>query len=1800
MKSPLSPRRRSTACSLEPLEARIAPARIITVGSPDINGVHNPNFSTNYNDTVGQSEPGHTTGPIFHDTAHPAADDTIAQQVGGYADPTSGKSETFYITLVAGDTLQVSSNTGAPTKVLTVNSGIVVAFFENKDFLDSDTNEAEKVHLGDLVSLSVTKNASVTLRTAIDGSIVTNLNADGKSLDLNDLVSPSQGISNILEQGGDIGGKILSGGTISKATLKGVSGIFAGTGALGQSYSFFPTLADPSSTAGQGVITALSPTTMTAQGLLAPNPGQAGASIKHVTLDSVGSIIAGAGGIGAVGGSITNLNIGADTNGFTLIAGAGGAGDATMHRANAGAGGSITSVYIQGPSGAPDATLNDLITATAGVGGAAPDGTGGHGGNVTQFNVGFGLVGGKLFTSKNFLADDVLVQGGHGGDGKIGGGGGSLSTVRLTTSTDFDAAHAGQELALRAGDGGNSTFTSTKANTAIHAGAGGSITTANILNQAEQVQLDVTPNASDASTVIQAGSAGAVTGVATGATPTAVANGANGGSISGLKLLGSNLIVTAGNGSDGLHGGSGGSLKSLRVLQDSAVFTHLADFNAGVGGNGSNQSGGAGGVLAGLVIDSSDFTGTTPGAGLNINTQPGAGNGGNSVSGKGGAGGSVSGLNIVDENSAPTRTDLTPRFALGTINAGSGGAGKTGGGAGGTIKNSALQAVDMSFIVHAGQGGAGLVDSAGGAGGKINVLQITASGSSSDSALDQGGHTITPGAILNPAFATVISGSGGNGTTTGGSGGGISFVEINVDGNDSGQSFALDANHDLNVNGSGSLIAGNGGTGGTGGVSGVGPKGAAGAGGGIFASGVFAAQGPGILSAGNAGLTGAKPGAGGSIKGASNIALSGLYASSDVLVTAGNGGAGGAGGSIANFGYGAATADLTPVPNGNIIIHAGNGSAYQQSATTTAYAGAGGSISNVSGSVSRGLDTVTSITAGEGGGALRADGSGLGVSKAGAGGSISGLRIQRGPTAQDITFPGETLSTFTITAGDAGDAQLYANSGNVPFTNTVVTGAHGGSVSGVVALDIGGNETIFRSVSGGDGGPGIKQGGGGGSVTSVRVAGHDIGVRSGQIYGYDTMGGIFAGVGGAGNAGAATGVTTGKAGLAGNVTNISADSISAIAAGKSNAPQLANTVSNIILNDVTVKTDVGLPPLRSTDNTSLFTLTVNGTTTDVLPGNATPAQVHDAILQATGLDTTVTAPANAQYQITFNQIGDQQPITVNRFVDDQVVRLVPGTIATPETQEVQPLGVGTFSLSFEGANTGELRAHAPATDVQNALVNAGVSAAVTDGPHGSYIVHFNSTGPQELITSTEVTTTTATTVTQGSIVGVGAKEVQNLSFPLLRGVDPIVFQLAGISDGTGTIEVDPVNVGDAGTGTAAMSVPVTADQVANALNANSHISDAGGVTVTLLANNTFDIHFKIPANAIDITASDILPTTVVQTNSGLGNNTVVASMEQEAGDGMSRPEIQHVVFDRPIQQFSLSYTGIAGDSTPKLAYGDSAQDVQDKLNILAVQDNATYTVSVTSDNAGGYFVTYSDFDPHSPLLATEYNNTTQTVNLSTLTGSTAATATHFTLTADSAGGGSVTTTPLDLHASPAEVQAALAAAGATEVSVTGGAGGTYNLEYTDGASHNLASVSEINPLTSSTTFTSDTHLPTNGDVVLSYVRQITFDPTVDASAHIVGAIAGYNQLGADRFEFVKTLSSTAAGYQPTFQLGDIAVDGLVAAKNFSQRTVNFTPQARLIVNSDVNSGANGVYKPVDPNSTATNPIPVFFDFDNQI
>jgi hypothetical protein len=152
MKSVSSPRR--VFSCVEPLESRIAPARIIVTGVP--NNPQDPD----------PEDIDYTEAPFVNTET---ATDSISTAVGKGV---VGVNDTFYLRLSAGDVLRVFNTTNGPQDYLTVHSGNVVAFFVDGD-LDNEVDE------GELVSLSLGKDASITLRSGLAGSVLTNLDEHG-------------------------------------------------------------------------------------------------------------------------------------------------------------------------------------------------------------------------------------------------------------------------------------------------------------------------------------------------------------------------------------------------------------------------------------------------------------------------------------------------------------------------------------------------------------------------------------------------------------------------------------------------------------------------------------------------------------------------------------------------------------------------------------------------------------------------------------------------------------------------------------------------------------------------------------------------------------------------------------------------------------------------------------------------------------------------------------------------------------------------------------------------------------------------------------------------------------------------------------------------------------------------------------------------------------------------------------------------------------------------------------------------------------------------------------------------------------------------------------------------------------------------------------------------------------------------------------------------------------------------------------------------------------------------------------
>ncbi len=1176
-----------------------------------------------------------------------------------------GVDDTFYLRLSKGDVLSLFTSQDNSSPLLTVNSGNVVAFFIDGFGGGVPDNEIQQ---NELVSIALGKDTSIVLKSGVAGDLVTNLNENNTA----NLADDDLNMSDLVSAKQGIKGMLIGGGSVSGNIFSGgpVSNVTINGGVqslLTGSAAFGRTFDFfPTVVGGDGILNGVAG--------VQPAPGEDGPSITGVNLndDLLGRIEAGGGGAGSKGGNLSQIVITNDTTGFVLQAGKG--GDAAGAKKNGGLGGGVVGVYVAGITEDPLApTPNSLVQILAGEGGTSTiGGNGGNGGALSKVYVGFQLAGGKPIPSAEVLVDNIEIAGGKGGAGKTGGNAGLVSTVRVTVST---ANVAGDEIKVTAGTGGDSNFVG-----GGKAGTGGSILDVDLRNLAFTTGGGGLTGL-DASILVQAGDGGTAFGAGTAA---------KGGSITTATLLGSSHKVLAGNGSSAKTGGDGGTVKTVTLIEGDNVLAHNASFRAGNGGNGGNGNGGKGGDMLGIRVVNGDFSI------LEINPTDG-GDGGMGTNGKGGKAGLVTGIDIVEVNSGAA-PPFTGTFNL---NSGDGGNGTNGGGDGGAISVVTFDGSGMNASVVSGNGGSVLAGGKGngGLGGFLSKVEIASEG--------------VIGAAA-PA-ATVLGGSGGAGVGTAGKGGsGANLLAVSV-------RMTVPLLDQKGGGLTGSLVnirAGDGGNG---------DGGAAGKGGDITSSAGFATLGDGILQSGNAGALGAKPGIGGNIVGVPS-ALSGIYASNNVTIRAGDGSHGGQGGSIKLAGYGVPADSVEPdafpgaptvrtiAPKGEILVQAGNGTAEGKTA------GKGGSIDLVNGSVSLGAAAQTRILAGTGGG---------NVDKEADGGSITNLGISVG---------GATGGVLLIEAGDAGTGGL-----------NVSKGAKGGSVNGVQISDIAAG-TIIRHISAGDGGSAAKTGGEGGSIKEVRVLGHDIGVRSGQAFGYATMGGLFAGAGGNATVG-----VLGK-GMAGSVTNITATAIAAIVAGKGAVPEAVKLVDFITIGTPTdllkaSEGDLDLTELPDpTDPTNRYhafiaaayaqanlvgavvdPTAMNGNRFNFTDGNGNG--VFD--LGETPTDGLILAKNINSNNLNFTAEAQFAELLNGKVVQTPTLEKVVGTAADKEVQEYTAnISGGTYKLSFNKQETAYVTVGATAAEVEAALNGlASVAAAggvtvtsVDNGTIRTFNITFNTTG----------------------------------------------------------------------------------------------------------------------------------------------------------------------------------------------------------------------------------------------------------------------------------------------------------------------------------------------------------------------------------------------------------------------------------------------------------------------------------------
>ncbi len=1627
--------------SVEPLESRIAPARVIEVGFP---GASN---DTDYSEAA-------PSGEVLHfvnlETASGA--DLIAAAVGKGI---GGLADTFYIRMSAGDVMELfRGGGGASTEpLLIVNSGNIVAFFTDKN-LDDEVQESE------ITGISAGKNASFELRAALPGDVVVNLDERGTKDQADDTlwmgagpVPAGLGIKSV-KIGSSVGGSVDEGVLfqIAAETIAGGVGVqevqdFSISTAQGRIGQTFRISYGAYTTASLVVVTSAAEIEAAINGLKAVKDagevtvtsaanGQFTATFKltgaqadlfevhaDAVIDFTASEVTPGGvaeqevqsvDIGSLAGesgqltfsfgvessaplrfdataeeietALNLLNTVSGVGGVTVIRPSGGLflitfnepGDqAELFAAHAEqfvvgsvggnilASGSISNINVAGgvqrilAGSAANGQTFDFFPKYTTSSGVVVDTPGGDG--LFSFAPLTGMAGSGI---SNIIVDRLGAGGDnvgmiHAGDGGDGANGGSLNLIEIRRDSDG--------FSLLAGDGGNS------GGLKKNGGHGGGVT---------KVYAHGNPDASGNDLITVAAGAGGDSATALGGRGGSIADLNIGYELAGKNLILSegvlrdNVIVLSGDGGDGKVGASGGSLTKINITisapdlagDEVQVFagdggdgqsvrggrggtggtisrsffqnvditpSHEMTIMAGAGGlAGTNAIGAAGGSVLDLTLtgrwfdigagDGSDgkkgglggsikaITFVTVNSVITDTAMINAGRGGDGLGGNAGNGGMVAGVDLPDSD---LFNFIINDEMLGKGDGGTGSGGR--GGNGGGISN--ISVTDSEFgvarnaanlySVRGGAGGSG--DKGGGAGGSLAELLFSGSGIEVEVTAGDGGDAdikgpggkagsiarssfFTEGTVLRTvsgvpvqvaADGFVRAGAGGDGAGAGGAGGlggEVSTV-------------------DLNTEGTAGVFGGDGGNG-----SGAG----SGRGGSLNRVGLFATNGDGTMIAGDAGTIGTKPAAGGSIRGTTDEQVSGAFAALNVTVRAGEGANGGAGGSIDQFGYGSTGATLVPTPLGNIIIMAGDGSESGDGRNV----GAGGSIKNINGSVSFTSGTTTTIQAGEGGSTPK---------KGGAGGDIKNLSLQRGGN------PGVEVS---IVAGDAGDSPAGAR------------GAKGGSVDGVTVIEMD-RAAILRHITAGNGGDALKMGGPGGSVTNVNVVNHDIGLRSGAAYGYDSMGGIFAGAGGSGD----------TKGLAGNVISVSADAIGSIVAGRGAAPELVNKVESIYLNDSNLLiekdgafTEDGIPGAKEEQQFTpasgfQFQITFGEYTTGNLQPNSTTAQVEAALNLLLSISSiggvTVTKPVGpSAYKITFNEVGDRQPLQISNQLN--VIEVARGDDEPPimekQTVQLDPTLFSSITAKFGGSSAFFSDASLITAGSLETGLNAMASVmdllgvTVTDLPNSSFEITFNEPGNQ-------------------APFNFGAHN------------SPSGFATE-ITDGTNNTQIIYINGAE-------RTIPLNKDaapvDVANALNALPSIIAAGGVSATALLPNGYQVVFLAPGDNPQITAEEFVGVNAAVELTGEANTQLKVFELLQGSTTTQVKEVQTVRID-PLLLGRVNVN--FGPSVASFSSADqiTAATLNSRLNLLPTIITAG-GVTVLAQENHTFRITFDQFGDQIPI-----------------------------------------------------------------------------------------------------------------------------------------------------------------------------------------------------------------------------------------
>ena len=1516
-------RRPPNLSMIEPLESRIAPAAVV------FNAIA-------YNDVVNTKT--HVTESMINAASSglTGANAEIAAALGDSPD-------VFFFKLSGGQQLQVDSPVQGT--LINVAGGNVVAVFT-----DSTGNASDPVLGSQLTGLSLGTKTSVAVGGGVYGDVVANYNDKTGYIGNTDASALLANTVSKLSIAGSVTGAFIAGGNVSSFSAQVVGQVLTGTAANGHNISF------------ETAVTNISSNTLNVP---TPLPGVSGPSISNVSLNSATLISTGAGGAGAAGGSISGLTLIDQTGALTVQAGAGGAGVAG--KTGGGTGGSISKVVVEGIA---QTTSNLPLILQAGAGGtgySASNGRGGTGGSVSNVNIGNGSIQSALF-----LTDNVLVQGGAGGNGGTAGTGGSLSNISVVTSTIHDTTPNAIEFQLLGGAGGNSL-------SGGRGGAGGSVNTATVMDMAlftppQGTTLPddtVSTSPTNVLVLVQAG-AGGYANVS--------GSGGAGGSLDHLTLQGYNLQLGSGAGGNGVSsGGAAGNVENVTVLGSSGTLS-TDDFHTenliitgGRGGDGSNGSGGAGGSVETVTIQNADFGNSGPSAvymagqytvesATNLGLSVTAGSGGNAGKGSGGNGGVITNLNA-QALDFPTVSHPIGEIGLVALTSGSGGNAPVAGGKGGNggaISNVTFVGTRvLGTSVSTGSGGNGGNASNAGKGGNggtmTNVAIRTAESllpSTTTASTGELYDNSTDFTIDNIALNDLVTNTYTGQTAY------VTSISTNALGLTSdifaaGDTYAVDGNNGYagdDPNGSQDTI--------------------------IDANADFYAYGvnpmlnqtvedlsdfstatiTGIISA-----TELQVSADISHVGDQYTILPLAGTLSGAVFTAGSGGAGyltgagGAGGSIVGS-SGDGSTSLTGMP-GPVSFYGGTGGA---GGITSGASGAGGSLTN---------DLAASAT---GAGYMQAgDASSIGA-KPGAGGSITHGTID---ALTDVTF----IAGHGYAGGAGGSVTKSGFDGiqqggegfNPPTGNIMVqagiggnsstgNGGAGGSIntlSGFVSAGDG-YDSFTTAFIGGAGGSGQGSAGAGGSVSNIQLFG---GGGPGVTFYID-----------AGDAGA---TMTGKTGATGgSVTNVSSGAFTSasgdpnfsinpltnfhhISAGDGGSAMgnvkakggLGGSVSNVYVNG-TIGVRTGVPFGFDLSGAGGISAGAGGqgAGTNGLAGNV----------------TNIAADAIASIVAGHLNVGDA--LYAGNLATNVSNIILNGTNALNLTHE--------FQLSFmngAGDVTVTLPTNATGVEVAAALnalpsIQTAGGVTVTAGAGGTYTVTFNSSGSQAVIAGIEpvVSANGVTTEVQHGVHDLmtpknDLEEIQSISAP--SGAFSLTF-----TDQNGVTQTTPL-----------LPVNASPGQVENALNSLSNI----------------------PSNGVYVaqgTATSAVGYTIYFDNYGpqapIQSTSAPFSSEVQQGNG-SVPEIQDVQVPAGMA-FSLSFDG---QTTTPLTANDTASDVQSALNNLSNLSpdgisGVTY-VAAASANANPYYeITFKTslgneplITPNLPVAVANVQGTTNTPSVQTIT-----------------------------------------------------------------------------------------------------------------------------------------------------------------------------------------------------------------------